>query len=140
MYKQPVFATIALLSAIGVAAPAFAASANQFDLVCKGTEQKRTGVPATAWNERFRIDLDAKRWCRGTCKAPAEISSVTADDIVISNSRASIGGPQDVELHLSRTTGKVSEAIMMGWSGSGASLAEGACRREYFTDFPSQRF
>ncbi|BCA61376.1 hypothetical protein HMP09_0610 [Sphingomonas sp. HMP9] len=140
MFKRPVLVAIALLTAIGVTAPAIAASSNQFDLVCKGKEQKRTGVPATAWTERFRIDLDAKRWCRGACKVPAAISTVTADEIVINDSRASIGGPSDTELRLSRTTGKVSESVMMGWSGSGASLAEGDCRREFFTDFPSQRF
>ncbi len=137
--SKPAF-TIALLGAIVLTSPAVAASSNQFDLVWKGKEQKRTGVPATAWTERFRIDLDAKRWCRGTCKAPAQIGSITADEILISDSRAAIGGPPDTELKLSRTRGTVSEAVMMGWSGSGASLADDTCRREYFSGFPAQRF
>lgn len=131
---------IALLGVIVLTSPAVAASSNQFDLVCKGKEQKRTGVPATAWTERFQIDIDAKRWCRGTCKTLARIGSITADEILISDSRAAIGGPPDTELKLSHTRGTVSEAVMMGWSGSGASLADGTCRRQYFSGFPAQRF
>ncbi|WP_076073100.1 hypothetical protein [Sphingomonas montana] len=137
---KPVFVAIALFGMVGLTSPVIAASANQFDLVCKGKEQKKTGVPASAWNERFRLDLDTKRWCRGTCKTPAAIDTVTADEIRISDSRAAIGGPADVQLSFARTSGKVSESIMMGWSGSGASLAEGSCRREFFSGFPTQRF
>lgn len=129
-----------MLGAIVLTVPAVAASSNQFDLVCKGKEQKRTGVPATAWTERSRIDLNAKRWCRGACKAPAQISSITADEILIFDSRAAIGGHPDTELKLSLTRGTVSEAAMMGWSGSGASLADGTCRREYLSGFLPRRF
>lgn len=138
MPKTPAFLAFALLASIGIASPAFAA--NQFDLVCKGKEQKQTGVPATAWSERFRIDLDAKRWCRGACKSAAEIGSITADEIVLSDSRATIGGPGDVETTLSRTNGAIKEYVMMGWSGSAASLAEGKCTRDSFSGLPGQRF
>ncbi|MFD1950517.1 hypothetical protein ACFSGX_07025 [Sphingomonas arantia] len=138
MSKSSLLVAFAVLASWS--ATASAASANQFDLVCKGKEQKRTGVPATAWTERFRIDLDAKRWCRGACKTAAQTGQVTADDIVLPDSRATIGGPADAEVSLSRTKGTVREYIMMGWSGSAATLAEGTCTREFFTGFPGQKF
>jgi hypothetical protein len=138
MMKMSAIGTLAILLSFGVASPVLAA--NQFDLVCKGKEQKRTGVPATAWNERYRIDLDGKRWCRGACKTASEIGSITADNIVLSDSRAAIGGPGDVETTLSRTNGTVKEYLMMGWSGSAASLAEGTCKRDLFSGLPGQRF
>ena len=65
---------------------------------------------------------------------------MTADNIVLSDSRATIGGPGDVETTLSRTNGTVKEYIMMGWSGSAASLADGKCTRDLFSGLPGQRF
>ncbi len=130
----------AVLIATLAGSPAVATTSDQFDLICKGKEQKRTGVPATAWSERFRIDLDARRWCRGSCTTGAQIAHFTDDHILIYDSRAATGGPGDVELNISRTTGKVTETIAMGWSGSGASIAEGTCERAYFSGFPEQRF
>ena len=138
MSKSFVSAAVAAIAMFGMATPAFAA--NQFDLVCKGTEQLKTGAPTTKWEERFRMDLDAKRWCRGACKSAAPISSVTADDILLSDSRATIGGPADTEAAFSRTNGTIREYIMMGWSGSTASLAEGKCTRDLFSGLPGQRF
>ncbi|SDV50614.1 hypothetical protein [Chitinasiproducens palmae] len=130
----------ALLAGCAAGHTAIAASSNQFDLVCKGQEQKATGKPATPWSERFRVDLDARRWCRGACKTAAEIGSISADAIVLPDSRASIGGPADAEATLSRTDGKIKEYVYMGWSNSTATLAEGTCTREYFSGLPSQRF
>lgn len=133
-------AVLFAMLAVGVASPAAAARDNQFDLVCKGKETKKTGAPPTAWSERFRFDLDAKRWCRGACKSAAEIGSITADHIVVTDSRASIGGPPDTELFLSRTAGTVREYIYAGYSGRTFDLAEGTCERDYFSGLPGQRF
>ena len=128
-------ATAVMLSAAG---SAFAA--NQYDLNCKGTEQKQTGKPATPWVETFRIDLDAKRWCRGDCRTAARIDSVTADDIVITNSRATSGGPNGTALAFSRTTGEVREYMDSGWSGSSFDIAKGKCTRDLFSGMPGAKF
>jgi hypothetical protein len=133
------FAAAFLLALIGGAAPAVAAS-GQFDLLCKGTQQLKTGAPATVWTERFRFDLDAKRWCRGACRTASPIAGVTADEIMLTDSRASIGGPADAALSFSRTSGAVRESIEMGWSGGAATLAEGKCTRDGFSGLPGQRF
>lgn len=128
-------ATAMMLSAAG---SAFAA--NQYDLNCKGTEQKQTGKPATPWAETFRIDLDAKRWCRGDCRTAARIDSVTADDIVLTNSRATSGGPNGTALAFSRTTGEVREYMDSGWSGSSFDIAKGKCTRDLFSGMPGAKF
>lgn len=128
-------ATAVMLSAAG---SAFAAT--QYDLNCKGTEQKQTGKPATPWAETFRIDLDAKRWCRGDCRTAARIDSVTADDIVITNSRATSGGPNGTALAFSRTTGEVREYMDSGWSGSSFDIAKGKCTRDLFSGMPGAKF
>ena len=128
-------ATAAILSAAGSAL-----AANQYDLTCKGTEQKETGKPATPWAETFRIDLDAKRWCRGDCRTAARIDAVTPDEIVISNSRATSGGPNGTALSFSRTSGDVREYMDAGWSGSSFDIAKGKCTRDLFSGMPGVKF
>lgn len=136
---MPKPSTALLLAAVIAASSPVAAASNQFDLVCKGTEQKRTGVPAVAWSERFRFDLDAKRWCRGACKSAADIASVTADQVLVYDSRASIGGPNGAELAIDRTDASVREYISTGWSGRAVGLAEGRCERDQFSGFPFRK-
>lgn len=128
-------ATAVVLSAAGSAL-----AANQYDLTCKGTEQRETGKPATPWVETFRIDLDAKRWCRGDCRTAARIDTVTTDEIVITNSRSTSGGPAGTALSFSRTTGEVRESMNAGWSGSSFDIATGKCTRELFSGLPGAKF
>lgn len=138
MSSKFVFAALIALSAGGQSA--LAAASDQFDLVCTGQEQKATGVPPSAWKESFRIDLNQRLWCRGDCKAPAQISTITADQIVLQNSRATLGGPANAEAKLFRNDGRIVEYIHMGWSGATASLAEGTCTRDSFSGFPGKKF
>ena len=127
-------------AAVILSAAGSALAANQYDLSCKGTEQKETGKPATPWAETFRLDLDAKRWCRGDCRTAALIDSVTADEIGIANSRATSGGPAGTALSFSRTTGEVREYMNAGWSGSSFDIATGKCTRELFSGLPGAKF
>lgn len=113
---------------------------NQYDLTCKGTEQKETGKPATPWVETFRMDLDAKRWCRGDCRTAARIDSITADEILITNSRATSDGPGGTAVSFSRTTGDVREYMNAGWSGSSFDIATGKCTRVRFSGLPGGKF
>lgn len=130
----PIVAAFAMLSA----APAIAA--DQYDLVCKGTEQKKTGVAATPWKETFRIDLATKRWCRGACTSAGPISSITPDEIVIMDTRRPGTGPADAALWFSRTSGKVREYVEAGWSGSSFDIANGTCVRDLYSGMPGQKF
>jgi len=129
---------LAALATVTGAVPALAA--NQYDLNCKGTQQKATGKPATPWTETFRIDLDAKRWCRGACKTASGIDSITTDEIVLMDSRATTGGPGNTVTTFSRSTGTVREAVMAGWSGSSFGIAEGKCTRDLYGGMPDNKF
>ena len=129
-----------MATAVVLTAAGSAMAANQYDLVCKGTEQKQTGKPATPWTETFRIDLDAKRWCRGDCRTAARIDSITADDIVITDSRATVGGPSGMAATFSRTTGEVREYMNAGYSGSSFDIASGKCTRDLFSGMPGAKF
>jgi len=128
------------LALCAMASAASAASGDTFDLACTGTQQTATGKPPSAWKEHFRFDLSTRRWCRGACKSAAQIDEITPDQISIADSRASTGGPGDVQLTLSRTSGTIREGVPMGWSGSTAGIAEGKCVRELFSGLPGQKF
>lgn len=120
------------------ATPALAAS--QYDLVCKGTEQRKTGVAPTPWKETFRIDLDQKRWCRGACRSAGPIAQITPDEITIMDTRAPGTGPSDAMLSFSRTSGAVREYVEAGWSGSSFDIAKGTCVRDLYSGMPGARF
>jgi hypothetical protein len=118
----------------------WAAPADMFDLVCTGQQQLATGKPPVKWSERLRFDLSTRRWCRGACKTAAPVGNVTPDEITIYDSRATTGGPADVQLTLSRTDGSIREAVQAGWSGSSFGIAEGKCVREPYSGLPGQKF
>lgn len=65
MYRLAV--VVGTVLALGAASSAAAAADDQYDLVCKGTQTLATGAAPKAYEERFRINLRDKRWCRGTC-------------------------------------------------------------------------
>jgi hypothetical protein len=117
-----------------------AMAANQFDLVCKGTQQLKTGAPETEWKDTFRFDLDQKRWCRGACKTAAAIDSITTDEIVVSNSRASTGSRIEAGLTFRRATGEVREYVDAGWAGSSFDLASGKCTKDLYSGMPDNKF
>jgi hypothetical protein len=129
-----------VVTACAVSSTAHAANRDYFDLVCTGQQQVATGKPAVAWKERLCFDLVDKRWCRDACKVAGQISQVTPDEIFIYDSRATSGGPADVQLTLSRTQGTIREAVAAGWSGSSFGIAEGKCVREEFSGLPGQKF
>ena len=61
--------------------PAFAA--DQFDLVCEGWKWTKMGGTAQEYDFRVRVDLAAKKWCEGDCKAALPIQSIAADKLVL---------------------------------------------------------
>jgi len=128
------------LAVLALSAPALAGPRDMFDLVCTGRQQLATGAKPIAWNERFRFDLDGKRWCRGKCATAMPIGYVTEDEITLSDTRAGLKGPPDTEINLSRTSGKISEYVRMGWSGSTAEIAGGTCKREAYSGLPGKKF
>jgi hypothetical protein len=60
---------------------------SKFDLICSGEELKiENGIQNTSpWKRHFRVDLDEKLYCVGSCTFSIEISEVTASTIKLRN-------------------------------------------------------
>jgi hypothetical protein len=114
--------------------------AGQFDLICTGTT-KTIGTNGNDGDKpqtvRYRIDLDAGRWCEGDCAAGLPIQSVTADNIVLIDR---VNGPpiRGTERHsISRIAGTVESTI----ATVGLFMSfHGACAKASFTPLPTPKF
>jgi len=119
-----------------------AASANAFNLNCSGS--LRTLMPyllkdeTEPYSKTYRIDLDAKKWCDGECKAQFDIAEVTPLAIILQDKN--IDTPrehQKVRAQISRETG--AEYIYAN-SGVGrmrmTMVWDGRCEKAAFSGFP----
>ncbi|MBO9576117.1 MAG: hypothetical protein J7494_10300 [Sphingobium sp.] len=64
--------------------PAFAAD-QQFDLNCDGTKWTQRGGAGEPIKFRAHIDLAAKKWCEGDCKAVQTIASINDREIMLTD-------------------------------------------------------
>lgn len=110
-----------------------------FDLQCKGMQNRWTGGNADAWSDRLRVDLDAKRWCRGECMSPAPIEEITPDRFRMLDSRGA-ALPRDAEMVISRTDGSMIERVKLGSAGTWTTIVEAFCTRDRFTGFQPTKF
>lgn len=125
---------IALLLA---AAMVLQASPQQFDLVCQ--ETARSGRPA-ATEYRFRIDLDANRWCEGDCSRPRDIAAVTADRYTLVDSQhRSRTMRTSNKSWIDRVTGEHWEQNQAIGSLTQIESREGRCERAPFSGMPQPR-
>lgn len=62
-----------------------AVAADQFDLACKGYKWTKLGGSGEDYSFRVRIDLAAKKWCDGDCKAAQPITSVGDQEVVLTD-------------------------------------------------------
>lgn len=60
-----------------------AVAADQFDLVCEGWKWTRMGGTAQEYDFRVRVDLAARKWCDGDCRAVSAIQSIADDKLVL---------------------------------------------------------
>lgn len=110
-----------------------------FDLQCKGMQNRWTGGNPDAWSDRLRIDLTAKRWCRGECMTPAPIEEIMPNRFRMLDSRAE-SQPAETEMMISRTDGSILERVRMGAKGQWATIVEGFCTRDRFSGFQPTKF
>jgi hypothetical protein len=118
-----------LFGAILLAA-ASPAAAEQFDLLCSGTEQPFGQFHSEPIARRYHVDLDKKQWCYNECTIKP-ITEVNPSQIVFDEQKAAYRGDQSARLdYVDRTTGKWS-FVTSYWSG------DGVCQRAPFTGFPA---
>ncbi|MNT00942.1 hypothetical protein D3C72_1353920 [compost metagenome] len=113
----------------------------QFDLACTGNAWERpTGGTGSPAQYRFRLDLDANRWCEGECTRIAEIKSVTADRYVLTDEEYRSRTMRTVNSSwIDRVTGKHSEFNLVSGSLVQGSRREAQCEREPFSGMPQSR-
>ena len=121
------------LAAVSLTAPALAQSAQQFDLICTGQQQFRPDMKPTAVTHRYRIDLDAKRWCWEQCQFANDIQSVTADRITFYEN---LPGQPTKQAYIRRTDGKYFRYSF----GRSYTHDEGTCQPAPFSGLPAPRF
>jgi hypothetical protein len=122
---------------------AVAGSTDQFNLDCKGA--LRTLSPATLtdktepYTSTYRLDLAAKKWCEGECRAQHDIDKVTPVAIVLELKDTDTPREHEIihnvisresgEHHVMIDSGTGSMKIGMFWTGQ--------CEKAPFTGFPA---
>ena len=136
-------ASLLMFLACAIGSSASAAEVDQaFNLTCTGTE--RTLAPSLLKDENkpytsiYRIDLDAQKWCSGTCKSQADI--VRVSPIVIVLEEKAIDTPRQHENLLNQISRETGAHLSHAESGIGpehlAIFWRGQCEKSPFTGFP----
>ncbi|WP_278983275.1 hypothetical protein [Sphingobium yanoikuyae] len=117
-----------------VSTPAMAA--DQFDLICQG--RARYGAPASwqKFENRYRVDLAAKRWCRDNCERVMPLADVSEARITFTSihNNASIG---DVDHFVERSSGRLVEIMASRYS---PTTVEAQCEAAPFSGLPDKKF
>lgn len=128
---------IGFLVAVGVisAAPAAHAGSEQFDLVCRGQEQRALSAPKLEYTDRYVIDLAAMKWCdQYHC---GSIQDANPGQITFTDKKSDTGARGMVLHYVSRSTGRFVDFYSdrdVYWS------REGTCEPAPFSGFPATKF
>ncbi|MFN3353497.1 MAG: hypothetical protein ACK4Z5_07815 [Brevundimonas sp.] len=112
----------------------------QFDLVCSGSVTEG-GSRGQAYIERFRVDLDANRWCRGACERAFDIHEVTADRIVFAEIEPEARGTRVRSwLQVDRTSGDLDDYYSSVGRTVSRERRRAVCEPAPFSGLPTARF
>ena len=116
-------------------APAFAA--DQFDLACQGTKWTKRGTAGDAYSFRARVDLAARKWCEGECKAVQNIVSSSDDKITFTDEGTlNTRMENSREVTLDRKKGAFIHNFMQVRPEEQILYIAATCKTEAFTPFP----
>lgn len=123
----------ALIVALGLmAAPA--ATAQQFDLVCK-TYGK------TIENLRIRVDLEKGLWCQGDCTHAVKIQAIEPNRLVFVEHNQTYSDDTAYSQTVDRTTGEYIDSYYSPGRFGSYSRTEGKCEPVPFSGIPlNQKF
>lgn len=122
--------------AAALVATAGTASAEQFNLVCKG--EFTSGTERKPSLNVYRLDTGLRRWCRENCDRTHPILSINDNEYRLLAVRdAEMSG----DLTINRRTGELYEAwtIKLGPVPFG-TLTKATCEKVPFTGFPAAKF
>jgi hypothetical protein len=119
-----------------LAGSAQAETVRQFDLQCTGTEQRRlTTNPKEPYTVRYRIDLDAMKWCSTRC---GTIKEVNPEKIILERDEPATSASSVSVIHwLFRASGELVDFYHGGglyWD------REARCEVAPFSGFPTNKF
>ena len=110
-----------------------------FNLVCSGTtfigDIKKENQ--SAYSETFRIDLDERRWCAGTCETTNQVFSVSTTEIILKLEQDKETGYESF-ISLNRENGSILDRNKINYQL--IYMHTGKCERAPFTGFPARKF
>lgn len=115
-----------------------ATAADQFDLVCSGTEENTSALQnrhtVEPWEAVIRIDLENGRYCMAACQGTTEIYEVSDTRIEFAEPHERDFRRGSSAFYVRRTTG---ELVWYNFPGSGvARQIEAQCAPGPFSGFP----
>jgi hypothetical protein len=118
------------------------AAASQFDLLCVGTRD--TGGGPQPYSIRYRVDLDAMRWCADDCASPQDIQNASPDRITFYDEPAANPDGSQRWRFIDRTTGALSQMeyapSRLGPQFTVFENITADCKAAPFSGMPAARF
>ena len=110
---------------------ASASKPDQFDLICTGMETAHWNLQTGPVTSRYRVDLQANRWCQGECRVVKPLVEVSPTQLVFDEVKAAYRGDPSERLDfVQRDTGK--------WGFYNRELqGDGTCEPASFSGFPT---
>jgi hypothetical protein len=125
---------------IALAASSPAVAADQFDLICAGTQRTLFGVTdkQEPYSERFRIDLKTQQWCRADCGAVRKIAEVQQAYLRLepSSNELTADGQKRFDQVISRTDGRLLTVYMVNGRNFFSMTTAATCKSAPFSGFP----
>lgn len=117
-----------------VSTPAMAA--DQFDLICQGRAKYGASASWQKFENRYRVDLAAKRWCRDNCERVMPLADVNEARITFTSIHddATIG---DVDHFVERASGHLVEIHSSRFS---PQTVAAQCEAAPFSGMPEKKF
>ena len=132
-------AVAGIMLAAMLASPAMAA--DQFDLVCKGTVKEAVAGRPKPTEVRYRIDIDAREWCRDACTETYPIAAVEPGNLVLREHVPERRGDFRSYQTVDRTSGAWADYFndFQGLNGLYFETT-GVCTADAFGGFPAKKF
>lgn len=114
-----------------------AVAADQFDLACQGQRWTQRGGTASPYSFRLRVDLAAKKWCEGECKAVQTIVSADDDKLVFTDDSTNNTRMDMIrQVTLDRKTNAFVHHFSQYRPDDQLLYIQATCKPEAFTPFP----
>jgi hypothetical protein len=125
---------------IALAASSPAVAADQFDLICAGTQRTMSGVTdkQAPYSDRFRIDLKSQQWCHADCGAVRKIAEVQQAYLRLepSSNEMTADGPKRFDQVISRTDGRLLTIYLVQGRNFFSMTTDATCKPAPFSGFP----